>query len=98
MEVYCRNVGAASSFFVVVAQPQVDAAACAGIELCDHVLSLLNAALASPEAQQHLPLRKRFVGRLLDKGARPILAWLNPLLRTCMAPVVSERAGGFCMP
>jgi hypothetical protein len=80
--------------------PQVDAAAGADIELCDHVLSLLNAALASPEAQQHLPLRKRFVASLLDKGARPTLALSHPFRHPSITPVcqLRMREGTSCMP
>lgn len=40
----------------------------ADFELCDHIISFLNAALTSPEAQANLPLRKRFINALLDKG------------------------------
>ena len=49
--------------------PQVDAAGRgADFELCDHIISFMNAALTSPEAQANLPLRKRFTSALLDKG------------------------------
>jgi hypothetical protein len=49
--------------------PQVDAAGRgADFELCDHIISFMNAALTSPEAQANLPLRKRFTNALLDKG------------------------------
>lgn len=42
----------------------------ADLELCDHIISFINAALTSPEAQSNLPLRKRFVNALLDRGLR----------------------------
>lgn len=39
------------------------------MELADHLLSFLNAALSSPEAKHALPLRKSLVLTLLDLGA-----------------------------
>lgn len=38
------------------------------LTLCGHALSLCTVALASPEAAQHKPLRKRFLERLLAGG------------------------------
>ncbi len=48
---------------------QVDRAGSgADFELCDHIISFINAALTSPEAQSDLALLKRFTNALLDKG------------------------------
>ena len=52
-----------SSFIV-----QVSVKVTADMDLADHLLSFLNAALSSPEAQHALPLRKAFVNELLDLG------------------------------
>ena len=48
---------------------QVNVRAMVDMELADHLLSFLNTALSSPEAQHVLPLRKCFVDNLLDLGA-----------------------------
>lgn len=48
---------------------QVSVGAVVDMELADHLLSLLNTALSSPEAQHALPLRKCFVDTLLNLGA-----------------------------
>ena len=45
---------------------QVSIKVAADMDLADHMLSFLNAALSSPEAQ--LPLRRTFVHTLLDLG------------------------------
>ena len=47
---------------------QVSVKVTADMDLADHVLSFLNVALSSPEAQHALPLRKAFVLTLLDLG------------------------------
>ncbi|BDA46913.1 probable formin-like protein 13 at C-terminar half [Coccomyxa sp. Obi] len=52
----------------------------ADFELCDHIISFINAALTSPEAQSDLPLRKRFTNALLDKGLLNVLADIYNLL------------------
>ena len=44
----------------------------ADMELADHLLSFLNAALSSPEAEHAVSLRKAFVHSLLDHGAEPV--------------------------
>lgn len=44
----------------------------ADMELADHLLSFLNAALSSPEAEHAVSLRKAFVHTLLDLGAEPV--------------------------
>ena len=43
----------------------------ADMELADHLLSFLNAALSSPEAEHAVSLLKAFVHTLLDLGAEP---------------------------
>ncbi len=57
---------------------QVSVKVTADMDLADHLLSFLNAALSSPEAQHALPLRKAFVLVLLDLGENlPLMcAWL----------------------
>ena len=47
---------------------QVSVKVTADMDLADHVLSFLNVALSSPEAQHALALRKAFVLTLLDLG------------------------------
>ena len=47
---------------------QVSVKVTADMDLADHLLSFLKAALSSPEAQHALPLRKAFVLVLLDLG------------------------------
>ena len=47
---------------------QVSVKVTADMDLADHLLSFLNAALSSSEAQHALPLRKAFVLTLLDLG------------------------------
>ena len=44
----------------------------ADMELADHLLSFLNAALSSPEAEHAVSLLKAFVHTLLDLGAEPL--------------------------
>ena len=57
---------------------QVSVKVTADMDLADHLLSFLNAALSSPEAQHALPLRKAFVLVLLDLGEKlPLVCiWL----------------------
>lgn len=49
---------------------QVSVKVTADMDLADHLLSFLNVALSSPEAQHALPLCKAFVHALLDLGKK----------------------------
>ena len=51
---------------------QVSVKVTADMDLADHLLSFLNVALSSPEAQHALPLRKAFVHALLDLGKKSL--------------------------